>query len=51
MKPRIGITRALYSFYHYPLWRKFFEELDCEIVLSPSTTRKILEDGLKIAPV
>jgi len=51
MKPRIGIARALYSFYHFPLWRKFFEELDCKIVLSPPTTRKMLVDGVKIAPV
>lgn len=47
---KIGIPRALYSYYHFPVWQKFFELLDCEIVLSPPTTKKILSDGLTIAP-
>lgn len=50
MKVKLGIPRALYSFYYYPLWRKFFEELDFEIILSPVTTRKIIEQGVLIAP-
>lgn len=50
MKTKIGIARALYSFYNYPLWHKFFKELNCEITLSPPTTRKMLEYGTKIAP-
>lgn len=50
MRRKIGICRALYSFYHYPLWHKFFEEIGCEIILSPPTTRKIIEQGVLIAP-
>ncbi|MEO0092568.1 MAG: acyl-CoA dehydratase activase-related protein [candidate division WOR-3 bacterium] len=46
---KIGIPRALYSYYHFPVWQKFFELLDCEIILSPPTTKNILSDGLKIA--
>jgi predicted nucleotide-binding protein (sugar kinase/HSP70/actin superfamily) len=50
MSIKIGVSRALYSFYHYPFWHKFFEELNCEVILSPATTRKILDAGVKIAP-
>ncbi len=47
---KIGITRALHSYYHFPMWQKFFTNLDCEIILSPATTKKILAEGIKIAP-
>jgi predicted nucleotide-binding protein (sugar kinase/HSP70/actin superfamily) len=50
MSVKLGVARALYSYYHYPQWQRFFEDLECEIVLSPATTKKMLEDGIRNAP-
>ncbi|MEO0076476.1 MAG: acyl-CoA dehydratase activase-related protein, partial [candidate division WOR-3 bacterium] len=47
---RIGIARALYSYYHYRLWQKFFTALNCQVILSPPTTKTILDVGIKLAP-
>ena len=46
---RIGIPRALLYFKYFPLWETFFENLGFEIVVSPKTSRVLIEDGLKIA--
>jgi len=43
---KIGIPRGLLYYKHKELWKTFFEELDCEIILSPKTTKKILENGI-----
>lgn len=45
MKARIGIPRALLYYPYYPLWKKFFETLDCEVVVSASTNKSILNNG------
>lgn len=45
--PKIGIPRALLAYDLYPAWRAFFEELGCEVVLSPETNNEMLADGLK----
>ena len=35
-------------YYKYSiLWKTFFTNLDCQVVLSPETNKKILEDGIK----
>lgn len=47
---RIGICRALHAFYHFALWKTFFNELGIEVVTTTSTTKKIIEEGLKVAP-
>lgn len=47
---RIGICRALHAFYHFALWKTFFNELGIEVVTTISTTKKIIEEGLKVAP-
>jgi len=48
MKIKIGIPRAL-SYYRYGMfWQTFFEELGMEVVTSPNTTKKIIEDGKMI---
>jgi len=44
---KIGIPRALFYFYYYPLWRAFFKDLGLEVVLSPPTNKAILDDGVK----
>ena len=43
---QIGIPRALYYFHYHTLWRRFFEELGFEVVVSPPTNKQILDGGL-----
>ncbi|TXT61302.1 MAG: hypothetical protein BAJALOKI2v1_40096 [Promethearchaeota archaeon] len=45
-KPKVGIPRALHYYKFYPFWKKLLEELDTEIVLSPPTNKKIVEEGV-----
>ena len=45
--PRIGIPMALMAYDMLPAWRRFFEELGCEVVLSPPTCDEMLAEGLK----
>ncbi|RCX17937.1 putative nucleotide-binding protein (sugar kinase/HSP70/actin superfamily) [Anaerobacterium chartisolvens] len=47
MAKKVGIPRGLFYYQFYPLWKKFFEELGAEIVVSDNTTKKILDDGTK----
>ena len=47
MKKKIGIPRALLNHKFLPLWQTFFESLGLDTVISPPTTRKILEDGIR----
>lgn len=44
-KTKIGIPRAFLYYRHYILWKTFFEKLNCHIVLSPETTKEILDIG------
>ena len=46
-KIKIGIPRAFLYYRHYILWKNFFERLNCHIVLSPETTKEIVEQGIK----
>ena len=50
MQAKIGIARALYSYYHYPLFKTFFESLDTPVILSPKTTKAILKSGIECSP-
>ncbi|MHA1931765.1 MAG: acyl-CoA dehydratase activase-related protein [Promethearchaeota archaeon] len=43
---KVGIPRALHFYRYYPFWKKLLEELDVELVLSPPTTKKIVEEGV-----
>lgn len=47
MGKTVGIPRSLFFYHFYPAWKTFFEELDVKVVLSDSTNRKILDDGVK----
>jgi predicted nucleotide-binding protein (sugar kinase/HSP70/actin superfamily) len=47
---RIGICRALHAYHHYAFWRTFFEELGWEVVLSASTDRPAIEQGVRLSP-
>ncbi|KKK45561.1 hypothetical protein LCGC14_0853600 [marine sediment metagenome] len=45
-KVKVGIPRALHFYRYFPFWKKLLEELDCELVLSPPTNKKIVEAGV-----
>lgn len=45
--PSIGIPRALLFYEYYPLYRRFFEELGVQIVVSGKTNKSILDNGIK----
>lgn len=47
--PALGIPRALLYYDYYPAWKKFFEELGVEVVLSDKTNKSILDSGIKVA--
>jgi predicted nucleotide-binding protein (sugar kinase/HSP70/actin superfamily) len=47
---RIGICRALHAYHHYAFWRTFFAELGWEVVLSAPTSRRMIEQGVRLSP-
>lgn len=48
--PSVGIPRALLYYRYGTLWEHFFRSLGVSAVLSPESTRGILEAGAKLAP-
>lgn len=46
---KIGIPQALLYYEFFPLWENFFENLGIEIINSGSTTKEILDLGVKSA--
>lgn len=50
VRGRVGIPRVLNMFENYPFWFTFFTKLGYEVVLSPSSTRKIYELGIESIP-
>ena len=47
MTIKVGIPRGLMYYVYYPLWSKFFENLEVEVVLSDQTNKKIVDDGVR----
>ena len=45
-KIKVGIPRALHFYRYFPFWKKLLEKLDAEIILSPPTNKKIVEEGV-----
>lgn len=45
-KIKIGIPRALLYHRYGVLWKNFFESLGCKVILSPETTREIIDLGV-----
>ncbi|NMA69282.1 MAG: hypothetical protein GX958_07680 [Desulfitobacterium sp.] len=43
----IGIPRAFLYFKYQHLWQTFFQELNCQVLISPETNKEILKDGLE----
>jgi predicted nucleotide-binding protein (sugar kinase/HSP70/actin superfamily) len=48
-QPTIGFPKALLYHKYYNGWKVFFEELDCKVVESNSSTKDIFDRGNKIA--
>lgn len=48
LEMKIGIPRALLYYNYFPLWKSFFNALDCEVVLSSPTNRKTLKEGINL---
>jgi len=44
-RPVIGIPRTMYTFERFQLWLAFFRALGYDVLLSPTTNRKIVLDG------
>lgn len=44
---KVGIPRALLYYYYIPFWKKFFEELNVEVVISEETSKTVLNKGIK----
>jgi len=47
MKPRIGIPRSLAYYSFFPLWQTFLTNLGLEVVLSPATNKKVMDQGVR----
>ncbi|MDO5135440.1 MAG: acyl-CoA dehydratase activase-related protein [Eubacteriales bacterium] len=47
---KVGIPRVLNMFENYPFWFTFFTHLKYEVVLSPTSTRKLYELGIESIP-
>lgn len=46
----VGIPRVLNMYENYPFWHTFFTALDYQVVLSPTSSRKIYELGIESIP-
>ncbi|HWT75576.1 MAG TPA: acyl-CoA dehydratase activase-related protein [Mobilitalea sp.] len=46
----VGIPRVLNLYENYPFWHTFFTELGYQVVLSPTSSRKIYELGIESIP-
>ncbi|HIV34553.1 MAG TPA: 2-hydroxyacyl-CoA dehydratase [Candidatus Blautia intestinigallinarum] len=47
---QVGIPRVLNMYENYPFWHTFFTELKYQVILSPSSSRKIYELGIESIP-
>ena len=47
MSIKVGIPRGLMYYNYYPLWAKFFEMLEAEVILSDKTNKQIVDDGVR----
>lgn len=46
---RLGVPRALFYYYYAPWWETFLENLGAEVVVSPPTSKEILDLGVGLA--
>ena len=50
VRGQVGLPRVLNMFENYPFWFTFFTKLKYQVVLSPTSTRKIYELGIESIP-
>ena len=50
VRGQVGIPRVLNMFENYPFWFTFFTALKYQVVLSPTSTRRIYELGIESIP-
>ena len=50
IRGKVGIPRVLNMFENYPFWFTFFTKLGYQVILSPTSTRKIYELGIESIP-
>ena len=50
IRGKVGIPRVLNMFENYPFWFTFFTKLKYQVVLSPTSNRKIYELGIESIP-
>ncbi|MGI6165075.1 MAG: acyl-CoA dehydratase activase-related protein, partial [Limnochordia bacterium] len=43
----VGIPRGLFFYTFYPMWKTFFHELGVRVIVSPQTTKNILDAGVE----
>ncbi|MFO8018086.1 MAG: acyl-CoA dehydratase activase-related protein [Promethearchaeia archaeon] len=48
-KIKVGIPRAFHYYRYFPFWKKLFDEFGVEIILSPGTNKKIVQEGVSYA--
>lgn len=46
-KIKLGIPRSLFYYYYKDIWEYFFEGFNIELIISPKTNKKIIENGNK----
>ncbi len=46
---KVGIARALFYYYYYPLWKTFFQEMGAEVLLSRETNKLTIQNGIDLA--
>lgn len=49
MKLKIGLPRSLYYYYYGDLLKNFFENLECQVIISPKTNKEIMDNGIHYA--
>ncbi len=45
--PRVGIPRSMYFYDRFPFWNAYFKEIGCDVVLSDSTSKSIVNYGIE----
>ncbi len=45
-KIKVGIPRALHFYRFFPFWKRLLEDLGAEIILTPGTNKKVVEEGV-----
>jgi predicted CoA-substrate-specific enzyme activase len=47
--PRIGMPRSMYYYDSFPFWHTYFRKIECRVIVSEPTNRRLIEDGFETA--